>query len=460
MTEDITLLREYVEKRSESAFAELVQRRVGVVYAIALPQVGGDAHLAQDVAQKVFVELARHATRLLDRPTIGGWLYRTTHYTAVDLVRAERRRRDREQRSELMPDPAETSSAATPWDKLWPVINEALSALSDRDRDAVALRFFEGRPFAEIGRVLRLSEEAARKRVERALDRMAQALARRGITSTSGAVAVALAEKAACAAPAGLAPGVTGTALASAAASTGGGILAALGSLKVAALFGTAAAVVAIVGFQQISHAGQAAAPASKAAEAQAKRAREERAALALKSDSAAITTTATPAAQPVAPEARPAVARDPNVLVINLPYLYDNSARTQAFNATIQAKDRIAQTEVDRMNTQGNTLLAEYRNLSEDSEQAKALLTQINALKSVIQTFISATRTSLQAELLAFRQTEVGRITTIVEAYRAEHGFAVAYDSNRKTNVGLALLPAGLDGVDRTEELFAQVNR
>src|SRR5689334_14948838 len=118
MTEDITLLREYVEKRSEAAFAELVQRRVGVVYAIALPQVGGDAHLAQDVAQKVFIELARHAAQLLSRPTIGGWLYRTTHYTAVDLVRAERRRRDRERRSELMPDEAENSSAATPWDKL------------------------------------------------------------------------------------------------------------------------------------------------------------------------------------------------------------------------------------------------------------------------------------------------------------------------------------------------------
>lgn len=397
---------------------------------------------------------------MLDRPTIGGWLYRTTHYTAVDLVRAERRRRDRERRSELMPHEAENSSAATPWDKLWPMINEALSALSDRDRDAVALRLFEGRPFAEIGRVLRLSEEAARKRVERALDRMAQALARRGITSTSGAVAVALAEKATCAAPAGLAPSIAGTVLASAAPLPGGGLLAALGSLKVAALFGTAAAVVAIVGFQQISHAGQEAAPApNKAAESQAKRAREERAALALKSDSTAATT-ATPITQPAALETKPVITRDPNVLVINLPYLYDNSTRTQAFNATMQVKDRIAQAEVDRMNTQGNALLAEYRNLPEESEQAKALLTRINALKSIIQTFISATRTSLQSELLAYRQTEVGRITAIIEAYRAEHGFAVAYDSNRKANVGLALLPAGLDGVDRTDELFSRVNR
>ena len=231
MTEDITLLRRYAEQRSEPAFTELVQRRLGLVYAIALPHVGGDTHLAQDVAQKVFIELARNAATLLDRPTIGGWLYRVTHYIAVDLVRTERRRRARELRSELMPDDSH-SSAATPWDRLWPLIDEALRALSDRDRDAIALRFFENRAFADIGRSLRLSEEAARKRVERALDQMAGALSRRGITSTSGAVSVALAEKAACAAPAGLAPAIAGTALASVATVPGGGVFAAFASLR------------------------------------------------------------------------------------------------------------------------------------------------------------------------------------------------------------------------------------
>ena len=282
MTADITLLRRYAEQRSEPAFAELVQRRLGLVYAIALPQVGGDSHLAQDVAQKVFIELARNAASLLDRPTIGGWLHRVTHHIAVDLVRAERRRRMRELRSELMSDDS-LSSAATPWDKLWPLIDEALRALSDRDRDAIALRFFENRAFADIGRLLRLSEEAARKRVERALDQMAGALERRGITSTSGAVAAALAGKAACAAPAGLAPVIAGTALANVTVASGGGVFAAFASLKLAAFFGAAAMVVGVIGFQQLSRAGQEGTPAapSKATEFQARLLRTEQEALA-----------------------------------------------------------------------------------------------------------------------------------------------------------------------------------
>src|SRR5207244_870231 len=110
--------------------------------------------------------------------------------------------------------------------------------------------------------------------------------------------------------------------------------------------------------------------------------------------------------------------------LVVNLPYLYDNSARTQAFNATIRAKEEVAQAEVKGMNEQGNALVAEYQKLPAESEPAKRLLTRINALKSVIQTFIAATRTSFQSELLAYRQTEVGRIVGIVEAYRAENGY------------------------------------
>ena len=111
-------------------------------------------------------------------------------------------------------------------------------------------------------------------------------------------------------------------------------------------------------------------------------------------------------------------------------------------------------------MNAQGNALVAEYRKLPVDSEPAKRLLGQITALKSVIQTFIAATRHSLQGELVAYRQSEVARIVAIVEAYRVESGFAAAYDSNGQANVGMVLLPASLQGIDRTDAVFARVDR
>ncbi len=240
MIEDVELLRRYVERNSEAAFAELVQRRIGRVYNVALRQVGGDAHLAQDVTQRVFADLARKAKSLVGRPALSGWLYRSTHFCASDLVRAERRRRAREQASQLM-HPTQATNGAAQWDRLRPLLDEAMSTLSDADRDAIALRFFEGRAFAEIGATLRLTEDLARKRVERALDKMAGTLSHRGVKSTSAALAIALAEQAAFAAPAGLATAVTGTALASVVTTTGWSLSAFLGSHKLSAALATIA---------------------------------------------------------------------------------------------------------------------------------------------------------------------------------------------------------------------------
>ena len=98
MTEDAELLRRYAADRSEAAFAELVQRRLDLVYSVALRQVGGDAHLAQDVTQRVFADLARKAAKLSDRTVLSGWLYRSAQFAASDVVRSERRRRARSRR--------------------------------------------------------------------------------------------------------------------------------------------------------------------------------------------------------------------------------------------------------------------------------------------------------------------------------------------------------------------------
>ncbi len=230
MPTDAELLRAYAAEKSEAAFGELVRRHVNLVYPIALRQCGGDAHLAEDVAQRVFTDLARKARQLSSHAVIGGWLYRSTQFAASDVVRAERRRRAREQEASAMhetfssPSNSATGSDAD-WQKLTPVLDQAIGELAATDRDAVVLRFFEGRPFAEIGATLRLTDDAARMRVDRALDKLRAALTRRGITSTTAALGIALANQAAAIAPAGVAASVTGTVLTGASMSTGGGVL-------------------------------------------------------------------------------------------------------------------------------------------------------------------------------------------------------------------------------------------
>src|SRR5262245_52053974 len=138
--DDTALLRRYADERSEAAFAELVQRHLAPVYAYALRRVGGDVHLAEDVTQIVFTTLARKAATLTDRAVLGGWLCRTAHFAARDVVRAEVRRRAREQEAHTMQNPSPDPAASVDWEKLAPVLNESMGELDDDDRDAVWLR--------------------------------------------------------------------------------------------------------------------------------------------------------------------------------------------------------------------------------------------------------------------------------------------------------------------------------
>ncbi len=204
MTADSELLRRYVDERSESAFTELVQRHVGLVYSVALRRVGGDAQLAEDVAQKVFADLARKAAALRDRPTLGGWLYASSHLASAGVVRSERRRKERETAAHFMQATLSSPDSNPDWERLRPVIDDVVVVLKDDEREAIALRFFEKRSFAEIGLALRVTEEAARKRVDRALEKLRALLARRGITSTDVALGLALGAIGAASAPAAL----------------------------------------------------------------------------------------------------------------------------------------------------------------------------------------------------------------------------------------------------------------
>ncbi|MDB6095190.1 MAG: polymerase, sigma-24 subunit, subfamily [Verrucomicrobia bacterium] len=234
--DDVSLLRRYARDRSQAAFAALVQRRIGLVYSCALRRVGNDTQLAEDVTQEVFSALARKAPELCQRSCLLGWLHVSAQRAAAEIVRTEQRRKSRETQATLMENILHppTATPETDWTHLRPLLDELITDLKDVDREALMLRFFEKRPFAEIAATLSLTEEGARKRTERAVERIRAELARRGVTSSSGALAFVLAEQTASAVPAALAGNITAAAFAEvAAAGVGTSVLAGVASALV-----------------------------------------------------------------------------------------------------------------------------------------------------------------------------------------------------------------------------------
>ena len=209
MTPDSELLARFARTRSEEAFAELLRRHVHLVYSAALRQVGGNANLAQDVAQTVFSDLARKASVLARRDSLTGWLYTSARFAAANIVRAENRRRHREE--QFMREPNE-AAPETDWEQLRPVLDEVMHQLPETDREAILLRYFENRPFAEIGARYGLNENATRMRVERALEKLRGLLAKRGVT-TVVALASVISAQAVQLAPTSLAATLTTTSL-------------------------------------------------------------------------------------------------------------------------------------------------------------------------------------------------------------------------------------------------------
>jgi RNA polymerase sigma factor (sigma-70 family) len=214
MTTDNELLREYAQSGSEPAFKELVQRHVNMVYATALRETGATPHLAEDLAQSVFLELARKAKSLEQHPALAGWLYSCVRLTAANARRAEHRRQRRQQEYQAMAELHSSESPESSWQQIRPVLDDALHELGETDRAALVLRFFENLSLREVGTYLGINENAARMRVDRALDKLQELLSRRGITSTSSALAAALVAGAVVSAPAGLAATITTTAMA------------------------------------------------------------------------------------------------------------------------------------------------------------------------------------------------------------------------------------------------------
>ncbi|HWF20465.1 MAG TPA: sigma-70 family RNA polymerase sigma factor, partial [Verrucomicrobiae bacterium] len=193
-----------------------------LIYSAALRQVNGDPQLAEDVTQCVFTDLARKATQLTCHPSLAAWLYTSARFTAANFRRAEQRRSAREQEAHSMNALTSFPNTESDWRQIRPLLDEAMHTLDKEDREAVLLRHFQNQSFAQVGEQLGLGENAARMRVSRALEKLQQALRKRGVASTTAlAFAALLTANGVGAAPAYLAPKIARTALAGTTASAG-----------------------------------------------------------------------------------------------------------------------------------------------------------------------------------------------------------------------------------------------
>jgi RNA polymerase sigma factor (sigma-70 family) len=199
------LIRQYVEEASEEAFTELVARHLNLVYSSARRQVGSD-EMARDVAQVVFLDLSLNARRLRPDTHLGSWLHVVTRRTSVDAIRRESRRQKRER---IAVEIAAMKSTSPTWTHIEPLLDEAVEALDSADRRAVLLRFFENRSLREVGEALGVTDDAAQKRISRAVDRLRDFFSRRGVTATAAVIAAEMSANSIQAAPAGFAAAVS-----------------------------------------------------------------------------------------------------------------------------------------------------------------------------------------------------------------------------------------------------------
>jgi RNA polymerase sigma factor (sigma-70 family) len=230
---DMELVRDYSRLNSEAAFAELVQRHINLAYSAALRHVGNAAH-AEEVTQAVFIILARKAAGLRPDCILEGWLYETTRLTALSFLRGERRRQFREQEAYMQSTLQETNDVST-WNQLAPLLDEAMSRLAKKDRDAVMLRFFNEKNLHEVAAALNVNEAAAQRRVLRAVEKLRKFFTKRGVAISSAAIAGAISSNSVQAAPVALAKTVTAVAIAKGAAATTSTLILVKGALKLMA---------------------------------------------------------------------------------------------------------------------------------------------------------------------------------------------------------------------------------
>jgi RNA polymerase sigma factor (sigma-70 family) len=211
---DVQLLRDYAEGGHEAAFRELVTRHTDLVYSAALRQVNSP-DLAGDIAQGVFTDLARKARQVAeqmpDGNSLAGWLHRSTRYAALNHWRDTRRRLANERQA--MEQLLINSESAPDWERIRPMLDEALDGLGDEDREAVLLRYFKNQDFRAVGLALGISDDTAQKRVSRAMERLREFFSKRNVTIGASGLVVLISANAVQAAPAGLAAAISAAAV-------------------------------------------------------------------------------------------------------------------------------------------------------------------------------------------------------------------------------------------------------
>ncbi len=209
--DDMELLREYAASKSEQAFAAVVARHINLVYSVALRHAG-NAYEAQDITQSVFIVLAKKAGSLRQGTVLSGWLFHAARMTASNFLRTEARRMRREQEAYMRSTLNETENGDA-WTRVAPLLDMAIGDLGEKDRNAIVLRYVEGKDLKEVGQALGATEDAAKKRVSRAVEKLRGFFTKRGIALSSTALAGAISANAVEAAPAGLAAVITAGAI-------------------------------------------------------------------------------------------------------------------------------------------------------------------------------------------------------------------------------------------------------
>ncbi len=250
---DRELIQEFAASRSEAAFRTLVDRHVDHVHSVARRVTHND-DLARDVSQQVFVKLATRHQKIPQKLSLSVWLHVNTRSLAIDLVRSEEARRRREQVSQQLA--AMNESESTDWSRLEPVIDEMIESLPTLDREIVIMRFYQKRSHGDIGKMLDLAPDAARMRVNRALERLRKHLSKRGVATTAAALAVALPAHAVTPAPAALASTISTSAMtATTAVATGGSTATLITVAKThLAAIATVAVATPIISLQHATH--------------------------------------------------------------------------------------------------------------------------------------------------------------------------------------------------------------